>query len=77
MAETIHPFGRKNRQVAYIDPALCTGCGYCARFCTTKCIHQNPDGTYYVDQDFCIACRSCKANCTFGAVTILQPQQEA
>ena len=77
MAEIIHPFGRKARSLAVIDPDKCTGCGYCAMFCVVKCIYQQPDGLYWVDPERCIGCRSCKVNCFNEAVTILPPKQEA
>ena len=45
-------------------------------FCITKCIYQQPDGFWTVDQEHCIGCRSCKVNCFMGAVTMLPPKQE-
>jgi MinD superfamily P-loop ATPase len=71
-----HPFGRKARSLAVIDPGSCTGCGICAMFCIMKCIPQRRDGFYEVDPELCIGCRSCKVNCPFDAVTMLPPKQE-
>ncbi len=75
MADTVHPFGRKARQLAWIDPVRCTGCGYCAMFCVMKCIPLQPDGLYAVDQDKCIGCRSCMVNCPWEAVTMYDPRE--
>ncbi|MBE6918369.1 MAG: hypothetical protein E7469_01635 [Ruminococcaceae bacterium] len=76
MSDQYRPFGRKARSLAYIDHDWCIGCGYCAMFCITKCIYQQPDGFWTVDQEHCIGCRSCKVNCFMGAVTMLPPKQE-
>ena len=76
MSDFAHPFGRKARALAVIDPVSCTGCGYCAMFCIMKCILLRPDGLYEVDEENCIGCRSCKVNCPFEAVTILPPKRE-
>ena len=76
MSDQYRPFGRKARQLAFIDHDWCIGCGYCAMFCITKCIYQQPDGFWTVDQDHCIGCRSCKVNCFMGAVTMLPPPKQ-
>lgn len=76
MPDSAHPFGRKARSLAFIDPVCCTGCGYCAMFCVMNCILLGSDGLYYVDTETCIGCRSCKVNCPFDAVAILPPQRE-
>ena len=77
MTDAAHPFGRKARVSAVIDPARCTGCGYCAGLCLMSCILPQGDGLYRVDAERCIGCRSCVANCPFEAVTMLPPGQEA
>ena len=74
MTDPAHPFGRKARQRAVIDPVSCIGCGWCAMFCVMDCILLRPDGLYEVDEDRCIGCRSCKVNCFSGAVTMLPPK---
>ena len=76
MSDSAHPFGRKARALAVIDPVSCTGCGYCAMFCSMDCIPQREDGFYEVDPEPGIGCRSCKVNCPFDAVSILPPKQE-
>lgn len=76
MSDSAHPFGRKARALAVIDPVKCTGCGYCAMFCIMNCIPQREDGFYEVDPELCIGCRSCKVNCPYDAVTILPPKRE-
>ena len=72
MYDPAHPFGRKAVQLAVIDPVSCTGCGWCAMFCPMKCIDLRPDGYYEVRQDDCIGCRSCKVNCFYDAITMIQ-----
>ena len=72
MHDPAHPFGRKAVQLAVIDPVSCTGCGWCAMFCPMKCIDLRPDGYYQVRQDDCIGCRSCKVNCFYDAITMIQ-----
>ena len=72
MHDPAHPFGRKAVQLAVIDPVSCTGCGWCAMFCPMKCIDLRPDGYYEVRQDDCIGCRSCKVNCFYDAITMIQ-----
>ena len=74
MADAAHPFGRKPKPLAYIDPVSCTGCGYCALFCVMDSIVLRPGGLYEVDAGRCIGCRSCKVNCFNDAVTILPPE---
>ena len=76
MTDGAHPFGRKTRQKALIDPDRCTGCGYCSMFCIMECIEQQPDGIYRVDAERCIGCRSCRVNCPYEAVTSLPAKQE-
>ncbi len=76
MTDSAHPFGRKARALASIDPVKCTGCGLCAMFCIMKCIPQRDDGFYEVDPELCIGCRSCKVNCPYDAVTMLPSRLE-
>lgn len=76
MTDSIHPFGRKARPLAKINPVSCTGCGLCAMYCMMECILLQPDGLYTVDEERCIGCRSCKVNCPYGAVTMLPPGKE-
>lgn len=71
MAEQVRPFGKKVYDLAYIDPDICTGCGYCTMFCMMQCIHLQPDGLYAVDADQCIGCRHCKVNCFNEAIRLI------
>lgn len=73
MTDPAHPFGRKLRARAIIDPIWCIGCGWCAMFCVMDCIALQSDGFYRVDGERCIGCRACKVNCFMGAVTMLPP----
>ena len=59
-------------QYAVIDPVSCTGCGWCAMFCPVECMFQRPDGFYDLDVERCIGCRSCKVNCFYDAITMIQ-----
>ena len=35
MSDQYRPFGRKARQLAFIDHDWCIGCGYCFQVCPT------------------------------------------
>ena len=70
MEDHAHPFGIKKHALARIDTINCTGCGWCAMFCVTECIHLREDGFYEVDAEHCIGCRSCFVNCFSDAVSL-------
>ena len=76
MSDQYRLFSRKARPLSFIDHDLCIGCGYCARFCVTNCISQQPDGFWTADQDHCIGCRACKANCFMGAISMVMPEKQ-
>ena len=75
MEDYAHPFGIKKHQLAVIDPVSCTGCGWCAMFCVVNCIELREDGFYEVDPVRCIGCRGCFGNCFYGAVTMVDPEE--
>ena len=41
-------------------------------FCPVECMFQRPDGFYDLDVERCIGCRSCKVNCFYDAITMIQ-----
>ena len=71
--------------IAAIDPAVCTGCGACARECPNHIISMVPKkASYYVACSShakgtvvrktcsagCIGCGLCQRNCPSGAITV-------
>lgn len=49
---------------------VCTQCGECAKVCPTGAIHQNAQGTYYVEYSECIMCGSCEPVCPEGVMFV-------
>jgi NADH:ubiquinone oxidoreductase subunit F (NADH-binding)/(2Fe-2S) ferredoxin len=52
-----------------IDSEKCTGCGACARACSTKAISGEKREPHMINQGMCIKCGVCFDSCKFGAVT--------
>ncbi|OGN96881.1 MAG: NADH dehydrogenase [Chloroflexi bacterium RBG_13_51_18] len=51
-----------------IDPEKCTGCGVCARACSTKAISGVKREPHVINQGMCIKCGACFDSCKFNAV---------
>ncbi len=51
-----------------IDPEKCTGCGVCARGCSTNAISGEKKQPHVINQGMCIKCGVCYDACKFGAV---------
>jgi NADH-quinone oxidoreductase subunit F len=52
-----------------IDSEKCTGCGVCARACSTKAISGEKREPHVINQGMCIKCGVCCDSCKFSAVT--------
>ncbi|WP_068141491.1 NADH-ubiquinone oxidoreductase-F iron-sulfur binding region domain-containing protein [Limnochorda pilosa] len=64
------PAGQCTDLLAYaIDPALCTGCGLCARSCPQGAIGGEKGQPYHIDAELCQRCGLCLRICNFAAVT--------
>ena len=51
-----------------IDPEKCTGCGVCARACSTNAISGEKREPHTINQGMCIKCGVCYDSCKFDAV---------
>ena len=55
----------------FIDEKLCKGCGACLRVCPSKAITGEKKKPHKIQQDLCLACRSCWDTCKFHSIKIL------
>jgi NADH-quinone oxidoreductase subunit F len=68
------PTGRCKALLApAIDPALCKGCGACARKCPVGANHGEKRKPYVIDQQLCLRCGECAKTCKFDAVSGVLP----
>lgn len=67
-----HPGGymkKRPRTIrAYVDKALCTGCGICADRCVRNAI--TIGGTAIIDTNICTGCGKCVDACPAGALVL-------
>ena len=54
----------------YIDPALCTGCGLCARTCPHQAISGEKKEPHLIDPAICVRCGECVDHCAFQAIKV-------
>ena len=47
---------------------ICTGCGFCFKFCAQGALSFDDDGKAYVDDVKCVGCGRCIAACNFDAI---------
>ncbi len=54
----------------YIDPALCKGCGLCARTCPHQAIGGEKKEPHLIDPAICVRCGECVDHCAFQAIKV-------
>ena len=66
--------------VAYVDPALCRGCGRCADICPEGAAHleeiSRGVAASWIDPEVCTRCGNCMAECPTGAISMPEADQE-
>ena len=64
------------RAVPLIDPARCTGCGWCVAVCAPRVLWLRAEGgrktSALHDAAGCTGCALCAVRCPFGAITMLR-----
>jgi len=59
-----------------VDVEKCTGCGTCVNICPVTVFELREVGgktiSVVVAEDQCIACRACEAQCSEGAIAIVE-----
>ena len=60
------------RQVAYIHPQSCNGCGKCTRSCKADAITGISKQPHLVNSAFCIGCTDCIKACTHECIEMIR-----
>jgi ferredoxin len=53
-----------------VDPALCDGCGACARICSVDVFVQEDGCAAALRPENCLGCQGCVEVCPSGAITL-------
>ena len=64
-----------------IDPARCTGCGWCVAVCPPHVLSLHPQGRVKIsaldDADGCTGCALCAVRCPFDAITMVRREKRS
>jgi len=62
-----------------VDPARCTGCGWCVAACPLNLLSLEPHGwrkhSVINDMAACTGCKKCEMRCPFDAITVTRDIQ--
>jgi ferredoxin len=65
-----------SRALPHIDPARCTGCGWCVGACPPHVLSLDSQGgkktSVLHDVPACTGCAKCAVVCPFGAITMVR-----
>ena len=65
-----------SRFQAYVDDAICMGCGLCMEVCPVAAIGQTDSNTSIVEGTICIGCGLCARECPSEAITLKQVREK-
>ncbi|HOW81518.1 MAG TPA: 4Fe-4S binding protein [Spirochaetota bacterium] len=58
-----------------VNKKECIKCAVCWIFCPEGCIHQDAEGYYLPDLDYCKGCGICVKECTVGCITMIDEEE--
>ena len=53
----------------------CIKCAMCQMFCPEGCIHQNQEGHYVADLDYCKGCGICAKECPTRVIKMVEEEE--
>lgn len=64
----------RSQHPAY-DFSRCIKCAMCQIFCPEACIHENKEGYFVADMDYCKGCGICARECPTRVITMVEEEE--